>query len=406
MSNNNLQNADQLVELGLRHMRGDGVPVNPTAAVHCFMEALNMGHREAAELLGEASYLGLGIAKNEVAAKEYFYKFVPKYSKHVPIRWRWLSNYVEFNASISFDDYCIAASMGNIDAQRYLMHVYDNHCIITRNNEKFAYWAEKLAEKGDYSAQREIANCYRIGWGVTQDLVRSKMWYAKILENNPNDPSALLGITQIQSKERENQTASCSVIKDGILVKYTGTAKQIYIPENVKVIGEDAFAENEYIEEVYVEYPLCSIKSAAFISCSNLRKIKLPYGLTEIGDSAFFETHLTDIELPMSLESIGDCAFSDTELRSIYIPLNVKKIGWQVFESCNKLQVAGFESVQEIGPSAFAYCSSLRTVVLPDSVEKIDPSAFEDCPNLKTVDASEQWKRSHPDLLQCILKKT
>ena len=406
MNCNNVKNPDELYELGLLHMRGDGVPVNPVTAVGYFIEALNMGHRKAAECLGEACYLGLGIAKDELIAEDYFYKFVPKTYKKVPMAWEWIKNNVEFNASLSFDDYCIAASGGNVEAQKYLMQVYSRHFKTTYNEEQYAYWTEKVAYSGDSFAQKEIATCYRLGLGVTQDFTQAKMWYAKILEINPNDPSALLGITQIQCKEREAQTASCSAIKDGILTKYTGKAKQIYIPENVKVIGEDSFAENEYIEEVYIEYPLSSIKAGAFNECCNLRKIKLPYGLTEIGDSAFFATHLTEVELPLSLERIGDCAFSDTDLRSICIPQNVTKIGWQVFDGCKKLQVARFESVKEIGPSAFAYCSSLRTVVLPDSVDKIDPSAFEECPNLKTVDASEQWKHSHPALLRCILQET
>ena len=72
MSDNSLQNADQLFELGLLHMRGDGVPVNPSAAVGYFTDALNMGHRKAAECLGEACYLGLGTTKDELKAEEYF----------------------------------------------------------------------------------------------------------------------------------------------------------------------------------------------------------------------------------------------------------------------------------------------------------------------------------------------
>ena len=58
-------------------------------------------------------------------------------------------------------------------------------------------------------------------------------------------------------------------------------------------------------------------------------ELRLPEGLTELGDSAFEGcTSLVSVTLPESLETVGDCAFADCpSLREITVGSGVKRIG-------------------------------------------------------------------------------
>ena len=61
-------------------------------------------------------------------------------------------------------------------------------------------------------------------------------------------------------------------IEDGVLIKYIGNGGDVVIPDGVKQIG-----------------------SRAFENCSNIRKITIPYDITDIGSWTFRCCSLTEI---------------------------------------------------------------------------------------------------------------
>ena len=122
------------------------------------------------------------------------------------------------------------------------------------------------------------------------------------------------------------------VIAGDILIDYRGSDENVIIPDNVRGIGECAFAQKA------------------------VKNVTIPHGVTFIGNFAF-----------------GEC----TALESIVIPNSVKTIGNSAFQCCEKLEsVVIPESVSEIGEVAFSYCDNLNNVSILGTDVKIGMKAF------------------------------
>lgn len=185
------------------------------------------------------------------------------------------------------------------------------------------------------------------------------------------------------------------VIYEDTLIAYSGDDKNPVIPNSVKKIGENVFADRNDIESIIIPDGLTSIGEAAFENCSGLQKISIPEGVTSIGNSAFKGcTELKSIDIPDSVTNIGGGAFSGcSALTGIVLPKGITKIddasaycyNGGVFENCSRLfSITIPQGVTSIGRNAFKGCSRLQRVTIPDSVTNIGDGAFIGCPNLWT----------------------
>ncbi len=86
--------------------------------------------------------------------------------------------------------------------------------------------------------------------------------------------------------------------------------------------------------------------------------------ITEIPQSAFTSSNLTSIRIPDGVTSIGDCAFNYCRsLRSITIPNSVTSIGGEAFKNCVGLtDVVIGNGVTSIGSCAFEECTGELTI--------------------------------------------
>ena len=206
------------------------------------------------------------------------------------------------------------------------------------------------------------------------------------------------------------------------LVKYTGTASSVSISDTVKIIGEEAFAENLGLNVVSSGKNIKSISYAAFANCTYLSKIDISDSVEEIGNSVFSGCeNLTKINFGKNLKKVGNGVFAgcnsletitidkdnpyfvvddgalyDKDKTTLYAYLNgndatsykmpntVEKIKEYAFwgnQTLENISLSG--SLKEIPGYAFANCKNLQEIAIPYSVRSIDAKAFENCLSLK-----------------------
>ncbi|MBR5246614.1 MAG: leucine-rich repeat domain-containing protein [Clostridia bacterium] len=223
--------------------------------------------------------------------------------------------------------------------------------------------------------------------------------------------------------------------------------KNVEIADTVTKIGNQAFANCDYLTSVTIPVSVTTIYSTSFYNCDGLKDVyylgtekqwnKLSIavvagavfnnatihfiiyegfcgdnltwmfdGTTLIisgtGDMYDFDVDfggfplspwgdfIDDIECVIigdGVTSIGDSAFLYcNNLKSVKLGSGLTKIVDDAFYWCSALTDITFpESLTEIGRYAFYQCENLSSVVIPLSVQKIDYGAFQSCTNLKDV---------------------
>ncbi len=218
------------------------------------------------------------------------------------------------------------------------------------------------------------------------------------------------------------------------LVKYTGTANVVSVPDTVKIIGEEAFADNTSLKTINLPSSIEKISYAAFSGCINLTKVTIPDNCEEIGIAAFCNcSKLETVKFGVSTKALGtgvftgchklssvtgndyfvcvDGAIYDDEMETLYellqnakvkksvssndyvnlttykMPDSVKKIKPYALYGCRNIDTLELSPfLNEIPAHAFSYCNGLKTVKIPYSVNLIDMKAFENCVNLEDVE--------------------
>lgn len=149
-----------------------------------------------------------------------------------------------------------------------------------------------------------------------------------------------------------------------------------------------------------------SIASGCFIPAKEIKKIKLPESLMEIGAEAFEDINIESIVVPEGVISIGDFAFSGCRhLKDVYIQ-GCKSIGMSAFYNCDSIQnVTLSKNLEEIGQFAFSNCINLQTIEVPAGVKMIHSCAFENCISLIEVRLNDGLEEIGDDAFRdCPLK--
>lgn len=192
---------------------------------------------------------------------------------------------------------------------------------------------------------------------------------------------------------------------------YCNSLKFTKLSENIEFIGDGAFSitkldklrykigpvyigkclfsyKNYTKENVTIKEGITTICNSVFRDCSILTGITLPSTLKIIDIDAFLGcSYLQKIKLPYGLEKIENNSFMNcSKLKEMLIPSTVKTIGVQAFAKCYALEKLEIEEgVEQISNMAFLNCTSLKSVTIPKSVTTIGEKAFNGCRNLSYV---------------------
>ncbi|MDE7247383.1 MAG: leucine-rich repeat domain-containing protein, partial [Lachnospiraceae bacterium] len=237
-----------------------------------------------------------------------------------------------------------------------------------------------------------------------------------------------IAVTQIpvSDVEAEDSSAASDFQMDGTtLIKYNGTAEDVFLSNQVKKIEAEAFADNDFVRHVTLSDEVEIIGARAFSECVNLESINIPDSVEVIENAAFSGCpSLKDVSIGKGLESLGNGAFAgDYSLSVVNIdegnenfvcddgaiynkkggdvlyqvlsgrqsdyydmPYVVEKIKPYAFWGDYNLQNVSISSnVREISGYAFSNCKNLKGVDIPYSVKSIDMKAFEDCVRLRDI---------------------
>ncbi len=196
----------------------------------------------------------------------------------------------------------------------------------------------------------------------------------------------LSGVTSIadyalyQNRSIKEVAFNDKIISIGESAFYNSTfLENVSFPKSLKSIGKYAFYQNSNLKSISFSEGLETIDSYAFYGCLKIPSLAFPNSLKTIGGNSFFKCdRLSEIDFGNGIEEIGESAFSnETNITELSFPSSLKKIGNSAFSVCDKLETITFsEGLEEIGNAAFALCSSLTKVALPASLKKIGPNPF------------------------------
>lgn len=112
-----------------------------------------------------------------------------------------------------------------------------------------------------------------------------------------------------------------------------------------------------------------------------LHDVKLPQGLTAIGERAFYQSDVeNEMDFPESLTSIGYNAFRESKLKAAYMKDGITSVGYSAFEDCYFLENATYPSTASSVPDrCFEDCYNLRTFEIPEGISTIETYAFHNC---------------------------
>lgn len=166
-----------------------------------------------------------------------------------------------------------------------------------------------------------------------------------------------------------------------------GTLTRIIFPDNLKIIGSDAFSWCGLMGDLIIPEGVESIgdfgeyrKRGAFSHCGNLMgKLSLPSSLSKIGDYSFDYCNFSGIlELPESIEYIGNNTFASCNFSgNLVLPGNLKYIGSQAFSGnsfTGSLEIP--YGVKEIQRRAFYNTGFTGALILPEGLTAIKDEAF------------------------------
>lgn len=234
-----------------------------------------------------------------------------------------------------------------------------------------------------------------------------------------------VAVTQVPVSDVEAVAIASDFEMDGNkLMKYSGTADVVSIPDGVREIGEEAFAGNDNLIKVNIEGDVKAVGYRAFADCDNLRTIVVGDGVEEIDTAAFSNNkELINVSLGAGLKKLGTGVFAgdsqlkdlsvsednnsfylsngilyDSEETKVYLLLPGYEKGAYTFPS-TVTEIAGYafwgnpylekvtlgSGLYEVPAYAFSNCANLREVEIPLTVRGIGAKAFEDCVNLNRV---------------------
>ncbi|MBE5747600.1 MAG: leucine-rich repeat domain-containing protein [Clostridiales bacterium] len=160
--------------------------------------------------------------------------------------------------------------------------------------------------------------------------------------------------------------------------------EEVTIPDSVTIAGEGVFYRCSKLETVTIGSGLKRIARWAFYDCDKIANVTIPATLdTEIGERSFYSCDaLTEITIPNAATITEKAFLSCVNLKKVTMGFGVSVVGTFSFEGCTSLSELTMPNVKKISEGAFKNGKSLTEVTLPAGVFQVGPNIFAGCDKL------------------------
>ena len=158
------------------------------------------------------------------------------------------------------------------------------------------------------------------------------------------------------------------------VVKVEGELAEVTIPEAVIIEG--------------IQYAVTSVADRAFYGCKELESVEFPDSVEDIGGFVFWDCeNLRKVKLPAGLTKVNSCMFKGCKsLEQMELPDSVTMIGDWAFLNCEKLRAIDLPSgLKTLKGGAFQGCASLKHIELPSGLTEMESGVFLNCPLLEEL---------------------
>ena len=217
----------------------------------------------------------------------------------------------------------------------------------TLTGGNYAFWVhnytvEDFGSEAKAEAQKALLNLniYNQGNTFSPDVNGIRYGFTNSVKTDAK------GITKVVSEDGTEVTLG-SVVENGVIrrgvagTEENTTITKVVVEEGVAVLYDRTFRRFYALETVELPSTLTTIGAAGsgvFQSCSNLKNVVLPEGLTVLGKGSFQEcTSLESINIPAGVTRIESDALRNTGLKSVEFHAGVTYFGAQAFRDCKQL---------------------------------------------------------------------
>lgn len=171
---------------------------------------------------------------------------------------------------------------------------------------------------------------------------------------------------------------------------FDGIITKAIVCDGITGLGNNAFRDCEYLEDVIITNTVTEIGANSFYNCSRLTNIKIPRKVEKIALYAFaYCTSLTNVVIPDSVTFLGSRAFQHcTNLKNVKMSNNITALNNNTFSDCVNLEnIEISKNLHNIFGEVFYNCSSLKSLTLPGDVNFDGSHAFYNCIGLTELTA-------------------
>ena len=260
----------------------------------------------------------------------------------------------------------VSDSSGNL----YNIVALANECFMAQSI-RFLYLGDEIKTIG----HRAFCKCYSLEWAV------------------PLMPAKLTSLGQGVFSE-------CLLLSGDVVFP----ANEISTPQAWSNSGYGWFYKTKITSCDMSKAMMTTISASSFSQCKELKNVKLPNGVTSLGDDAFNgASQLAAVEpfLPNTLTYIGrscfqDCSNLEGDLvingdNPITVVINSNNPSLGAFNGCGKIKSAKLSATvvdaswRGVARGMFYRCTSLKSVELGKNVDWILSNAFNGCTALEDV---------------------